>query len=71
MEFREKFEVAVCCPCCGKYSSVFVERDDYYSWLRREKHIQDIFSYLSAPQREIILTGTCPECWNKLFKDVG
>lgn len=69
MQFKEKFEISVCCPKCKHYHSVYVERNDYWSWIRRKGSIQTIFSYLTAPEREIILTGTCPSCWNEIFKE--
>lgn len=69
MQFKEKFEISVCCPKCAQYHSVYVERSDYWRWVRSHEHVQDIFSYLTAPEREIILTGICPKCWDEIFKE--
>lgn len=68
MEFKEKFEVSVRCPICGEYHSIFVERSDFYTWARG-KHPQDVFPYLSADEREILISGICPSCWDKEFKE--
>ena len=32
--------------------------------------IQDIFPYLNADQREQIMTGTHPSCWNQMFNGI-
>lgn len=69
MDFKEKFEIAVLCPICHEEHSVYVEKADYYRWLRGA-HVQNAFSYLNASEREILISGTCPECWDNLFKEV-
>ena len=47
----------------------YVEKDDYYRWLRGT-HVQNAFSYLNASEREILISGTCSECWDNMFKEV-
>ena len=69
MDFKEKFEISVLCPICQKEHSVYVEKADYYRWLRGT-HVQNAFSYLSAADREILIRGTCSECWDNMFKEV-
>ena len=69
MDFKEKFEISVLCPICHKEHSVYVEKDDYYRWLRGT-HVQNAFSYLNAAEREILISGTCSECWDNMFKEV-
>lgn len=32
-------------------------------------HIQDAFPYLSADEREQLLSGTHPSCWDAMFAD--
>lgn len=56
----------VTCPFCGKESVVSVFEDDYYAWLRNGL-VQDVFPYLSADERELLISGICPECWEKTF----
>ena len=29
--------------------------------------VQDVFSYLNANQRELIISGTCDQCWRALW----
>jgi len=33
------------------------------------KFMQDIFPELSIEDRELLISGTCGTCWNKLFPD--
>ncbi len=32
-------------------------------------HIQDAFPQMSADDRERFITGYCPKCWDKMFKE--
>jgi hypothetical protein len=36
-------------------------------YISRKENIQDIFPELSKEDRERLLTGICPHCWNVLF----
>lgn len=58
-------------PCihCGKFVPVKLDGSDYYKFFMQGAKLQEVFTYLSAQQRELILTGTHPECWEALFKD--
>lgn len=42
---------------------------NYYAWQREEDHIQVLLPTLSANEREILMTGTCQEAWDKSFPD--
>ena len=64
---ENKINLKVRCRCCGKEVPVSVDLEDLGAWQRGEKLIQDAFPYLSAPKRELLLTRTCPECWDKIF----
>lgn len=39
----------------------------WYDWMMRGYPIQTAFHFLSADEREFLLTGITPEEWNKLF----
>ncbi|MBR4589181.1 MAG: hypothetical protein IKO36_00840 [Bacteroidaceae bacterium] len=56
------------CTQCGKTVNLVVEYDDLMRWYDREDNIQNIFPYLSAGEREMLNTGICSDCWDKLFK---
>lgn len=55
------------CRCCGKECPISVDLEDLGAWQRGEKLVQDAFPYLSASKRELLLTRTCPECWDRMF----
>lgn len=56
------------CIMCGKQHSLEVSNQGYVAWYSG-MNIQDAFPELSADDRELLMTGTCPECWDKLFGD--
>lgn len=55
------------CPVCNEWSSLIVEDDDYKDW-RAGVFIQDAFPYLNINSRELLMTGTHPECWDRMFE---
>lgn len=54
------------CPKCGKLQVIEVEDSQYHRWMAGE-NIQIAFSNLTPDQREILMSGICPECWEKIF----
>lgn len=50
------------CPFCGKKRVVTVNSEDYDKWENGEL-VQIAFPYLSASDREALITGICDECW--------
>ena len=66
---KERFvTVTAKCGLCGKEVplKLTVESvEEYYSPNRR--CVQDIFPYLTAEERELLISHTCGECWDKMF----
>lgn len=58
------------CPFCGRGNEVEVNEADCWDW-DDGMLVQDAFPYLSASEREMLITGCCPTCWNKMFGDDG
>lgn len=54
------------CPCCGKTHSVKVKENDYVNY-KNGFLVQRAFPYLSSEDREILVSGICGSCWNKIF----
>ena len=54
------------CPFCGREHAVEVNHMDYLDWQNGEL-AQDAFPYLSANEREMLISGCCPRCWNNMF----
>jgi hypothetical protein len=72
--FGERLDKLVCIRCriCGRFTAIRLDAED----LRRHTHdgtyVQDAFirrdgtAYLSASERELVLTQTCESCWQTL-----
>ena len=58
--------VITCCPFCGRGNEVEVNEMDYFDW-DDGMLAQDAFPYLSASEREMLISGICPTCWEKMF----
>ena len=56
------------CPFCGRGNEVEVNEFDYFDWSEGEL-AQDAFPYLSAAEREMLISGICPKCWDKMFRE--
>lgn len=56
------------CPFCGRGNEVEVNEADYWDW-DDGMMAQDAFPYLSATEREMLISGICPTCWDKMFGD--
>lgn len=54
------------CPFCGRGNEVEVNETDYWDW-DDGMMVQDAFPYLSAGEREMLISGCCSTCWNKMF----
>ena len=69
MKVKERgYAVTVRCLLCNTEYILLVNREDwdlYHSPCR--PHIQDLFPYLSPDERELLISGTCNECWNEMF----
>lgn len=54
------------CFVCSERSEVEVNQTGWDKW-QSGLYIQDAFPEMSADEREMLLTGTHPECWAKMF----
>lgn len=66
-ENKKEITVVTVCPMCGHANEVAVNEADYFDWSFDGVLVQDAFPYLSADEREMLISGICPKCWNKLF----
>ena len=58
--------VAVPCRLCNEVTELQVEFEGFIAWQKGEL-IQNALSELSDSQRELLISGTCDECWKRLF----
>jgi hypothetical protein len=56
------------CPFCGKETEILVYADDYEKYMAGGL-VQDCFPYLGATEREVIISGICPECQKGIFDE--
>lgn len=59
-------EISCKCPMCGRNNVVTVTKKGYGLW-RSGCNIQDAFPNLTPDERELLQTGICPACWDRLF----
>ena len=62
-------KIIVSCRLCEKLFDFTANLEDYNEWRKGEKNIQDCFPYLNPDQRELLLSGICNTCWDKMFKE--
>ena len=55
------------CIHCGRVFTISCNRDDLYAWMNGEESIQNALHYLTAGERELLLSGTCNDCFNAMF----
>jgi len=58
-----------CCEC-GRASSLRLPRVGYELW-RAGLFIQNALPTLTAGEREMLMTGTHPNCWDQLMAAIG
>lgn len=57
------------CFHCHEDVFVGVNKEQYYRWFLKREYIQDVFPELSNQLRELLISGTHPECWEKMFEE--
>ena len=60
--------IAATCRSCQKSYNLLVNMSDVHEWMTG-KYIQDAMPYLSADERELLISKTCGVCWNEMFGD--
>lgn len=56
------------CSVCGKVIDISMTFEQYQKWKYKKDLVQNIFPELSKGLREVLISGICPECWEKMFK---
>lgn len=52
------------CPQCKRYSVVTLNGTQYHRFWVQGQHVQTVFPELGAAERELLITGVHPECWD-------
>jgi hypothetical protein len=69
--FKNPMTLEVDCRFCGKTVNLVIEQEDFRKYRNNDGLVQDIFPYLSAGEREMLISGMCEDCWDKLFSDAN
>lgn len=60
--------LSITCRECEDTFNITVNYDDFVAW-KNGRHAQNAFPYLNAAQRELLISGTCGDCWDDLYKE--
>ena len=63
----ESHSISETCRLCGSSHSVTVNPKKYVQWKSGKGFIQDLFPELSEDARELLISHTCGNCFDKLF----
>jgi hypothetical protein len=63
--------VSATCPQCGKYYSETVQTTMYDAWAADRLLIQRAFPEMDEDMRELLISGECGSCFDKLFAEVS
>jgi len=58
--------VAVPCRSCEEVTDLTVNIEGFIAW-RGGELIQTALPELDAYQRELLISGICPKCWEQMF----
>lgn len=61
-----KKTILIRCPHCGHISRIVVDGNDYFDWMCGGL-AQKCFPYLNSSERELIISGLCFKCQDKVF----
>jgi hypothetical protein len=57
------------CYHCGTENIIKIDQESYVKWKVHKNFIQDVFPWLNKEQRELLISGTHPQCWDEVFPD--
>ena len=63
---KELITLTCTCPFCGDIKDITVTKKDFIAW-DSGALIQRAFPYLDPSDRERLMTGICPTCWEGMF----
>lgn len=65
---EEKIKITTCpCPNCGHSHELLVYPSHLEAW-KSGRLIQNALTELNADERELLISGICPKCWDEMFK---
>lgn len=67
MNKERNLTVTATCIHCGTTHQLRVNFDDWLTYESGIGLIQDILPYLTPAERELLISGTCGDCWEKMW----
>ena len=61
--------LAIKCPHCSKINNIYMSKKKYDEYINQKDLIQNIFPDITPQEREILISGICPDCWNEIFSN--
>ena len=58
------------CMHCSESTDFIITKNEYVRWILNNEYIQDVFSYINKEEREMMISGTHPKCWEEMFSDI-
>ena len=65
---EQKTDIRATCLRCGETTVIKAKVSDVVAWQNGEL-IQDVLSYLSEEERELLISKTCGKCFDEMFPD--
>ena len=63
---HKEYVILTVCPICHEITEIAVNECDYWDW-QDGMLAQNAFPYLTAAERESLISGICPTCWDEMF----
>lgn len=67
---NDLININVRCRFCGQISILTVHEKDFRRYQSGNHLIQNVFPYLSAEERELLISKMCGVCWAKTFSPI-
>lgn len=65
----QHYIIEIVCPICKKPHEIKITTMELFKLRTSNEHIQDILPNLTDAEREMFISGVCPDCWKMLFGD--
>ena len=71
-ECMDQITLKTVCPFCGKKQQLILTGDRVVAYKQGKiayeagYHMRDAFSSFTPDEREFMMTGICPECWDNM-----
>jgi hypothetical protein len=55
---------------CDEETEFCLSKDEYQRLIINNEYVQDVFPLLSKEDREVMISGKHPKCWNEMFAEL-